>query len=131
MFYNLNGIRTEIKQLGNTISKQLINIKNDIPYQSEIEIENKKLLDSNVKLKEQLKQIEGSLISLQEVNEKLLKYIEDNWNKLKEYIKETKLKEFEKSYGKRYGKTFTQAEIIVCNMILDKMQELQGSNSNE
>lgn len=44
-----------------------------------------------------------------------------------EYIKETKLKEFEKSYGKRYGKTFTQAEIIVCNMILDKMQELQGS----
>ena len=57
MFYNLNGIRTEIKQLGNTISKQLINIKNDIPYQSEIEIENKKLLDSNVKLKEQLKQI--------------------------------------------------------------------------
>ena len=77
MFYNLNGIRTEIKQLGNTISKQLINIKNDIPYQSEIEIENKKLLDSNVKLKEQLKQIEGSLISLQEVNEKLLKYIEE------------------------------------------------------
>ena len=48
-----------------------------------------------------------------------------------EYIKETKLKEFEKSYGKRYGKTFTQAEIIVCNMILDKMQELQGSDSND
>lgn len=44
-----------------------------------------------------------------------------------EYIKETKLKEFEKSYGKRYGKTFTQAEVIVCNMILNKMQELQGS----
>ena len=39
-----------------------------------------------------------------------------------EYIKETKLKEFEKSYGKRYGKTFTQAEVIVCNMILNKMQ---------
>lgn len=58
--------------------------------------------------------------------------LKDNWNKLKEYIKETKLKEFEKSYGKRYGKTFTQAEIIVCNMILDKMQELkQGSDSNE
>lgn len=52
-----------------------------------------------------------------------------DWNELKEYIKETKLKEFEKSYGKRYGKTFTQAEIIVCNMILDKMQELeQGSD---
>lgn len=51
-------------------------------------------------------------------------------DKAKEYIKETKLKEFEKSYGKRYGKTFTQAEIIVCNMILDKMQELQGSGSD-
>lgn len=60
------------------------------------------------------------------------KKLKDNWNKLKEYIKETKLKEFEKSYGKRYGKTFTQAEIIICNMILDKMQELeQGSDSNE
>ena len=56
------------------------------------------------------------------------KHLKDNWNKLKDYIKETKLKEFEKSYGKRYGKTFTQAELIVCNMILDKMQELeQGS----
>jgi hypothetical protein len=58
--------------------------------------------------------------------------LEINWNKLKEYIRKTKLKEFEKSYGKRYGKTFTQAELIVCNMILDKMQELeQGSDSNE
>ena len=59
------------------------------------------------------------------------KKLKDNWNKLKEYIRETKLKEFEKSYGKRYGKTFTQAEIIICNMILDKMQELEkGSDSN-
>lgn len=54
-----------------------------------------------------------------------------NWNKLREYIKETKLKEFEKDYGKRYGKTFTQAEIVVCNMILDKMLELERrSDSN-
>lgn len=59
------------------------------------------------------------------------KQLKDNWNKLKEYIKETKLKEFEKSYGKRYGKTFTQAEVIVCNMISDKMKELEGSDSNE
>lgn len=58
--------------------------------------------------------------------------LNDNWNKLKKYIKETKLKEFEKSYGKRYGKTFTQAEIIICNIILDKMQEIeQGSDSND
>ena len=60
------------------------------------------------------------------------KQLKDNWNMLKEYIKETKLKEFEKSYGKRYGKTFTQAEVVVCNMILDKMIKLeQGSDSNE
>lgn len=51
--------------------------------------------------------------------------LKDNWNKLREYIKETKLKEFEKDYGKRYGKTFTQAEIVVCNMIMDKMLELK------
>lgn len=58
--------------------------------------------------------------------------LKDNWNKLREYIKETKLKEFEKDYGKRYGKTFTQAEIVVYNMIMDKMLELKkGSDSNE
>lgn len=57
--------------------------------------------------------------------------LKDNWNELKEYIDKTKIKEFEKSYGKRYGKTFNQAEIIVCNMILNKMQELQGSDSDE
>ena len=53
------------------------------------------------------------------------KKLKDNWNKLKEYIKETKLKEFEKSYGKRYGKTFTQAEVIVCNIIINHMQKLE------
>lgn len=57
--------------------------------------------------------------------------LKDNWNKLREYIKETKLKEFEKDYGKRYGETFTQAEIVVCNMIMNKMLELEGSDSNE
>ena len=57
--------------------------------------------------------------------------LKDNWNKLREYIKETKLKEFEKGYGKRYGETFTQAEIVVCNMIMNKMLELEGSDSNE
>lgn len=60
------------------------------------------------------------------------KQLKSQWCKLKEYIKETKLKEFEKSYGKRYGKTFKQAEIIVCNMILDKMKEKeQGSDEQK
>lgn len=51
--------------------------------------------------------------------------LKDNWNELKEYISKTKLNEFEKSYGKRYSKTFTQAEVIVCNIIIDHMQELE------
>ena len=85
------------------------------------------LLEENQELKEQIKEYQKALDET--MSEKI--DIENNWIKLKEYIKETKLKEFEKSYGKRYGKTFTQAEIIVCNMILDKMQEIEGSDSNE
>lgn len=51
--------------------------------------------------------------------------LKENWDKLKEYIRKTKLNEFEKSYGKRYSKTFTQAEVIVCNIIINHMQELE------
>ena len=71
--------------------------------------------------------IDPTITKLQQENKKL----KDNWNKLKEYIKETKLKETEKEFGTRYAKTFTQAEIIVCNMITSKMRELEGSDSNE
>ena len=53
------------------------------------------------------------------------KQLKDNLDKLKEYIRKTKLNEFKKSYGKRYSKTFTQAEVIVCNIIIDHMQELE------
>lgn len=86
------------------------------------------------KVKDENKQLKKQLEESKNLKNKLLVYnasIKGNWNKLKEYIKETKLKEFEKSYGKRYGKTFAQAEIIVCNMILDKMQELAKGDSNE
>ena len=74
-----------------------------------------------------IQEFADTIIQLQQENRQL----KDNWNKLKEYIRGTKLKEFEKSYGKRNGRTFTQAEIVVCNMILDKMQEPERSDSNE
>lgn len=92
------------------------------------------LQQENKQLKEELEYTIGIVKHNRIINEKNkeIHQLKDNWNKLKEYIKETKLKEFEKSYGKRFGKTFIQAEIIVCNMILDKMKELeQGSDSNE
>ena len=62
------------------------------------------------------KTYEDMIFELQDENQTL----KDNWDKLKEYIRKTKLNEFEKSYGKRYSKTFTQAEVIVCNIIIDK-----------
>ncbi len=49
-------------------------------------------------------------------------------NELEKYINKTKLEEFEKEYGRRYAKTFTQAEVIICNMILNKLQELKGED---
>lgn len=95
-----------------------------IPYQDLTDINiNNLIVERNTLIQEYQKALDETM------SEKI--DIENNWNKLKEYIEETKLKEFEKSYGKRYGRTFTQAEIVVCNMILDKMQELEGSDSND
>ncbi len=86
------------------------------------------LFDEMANWREESKQLKIQISAREENYRKL----EDSWNELKKYIRETKLKEFEKSYGKRYGKIFTQAEIIVCNMILDIMKKLeQGSDCNE
>ena len=73
---------------------------------------------------------------IEEYNDKLNEVVKERnkylhiINELEKYINETKLEEFEKEYGRRYGKTFTQAEVIICNMILNKLGELKGSNDN-
>lgn len=89
------------------------------------------LLKANVEENKQLKEEYNKIQKAYESTFSDYQQLKDNWNKLRKYIRKTKLKEFEKSYGKRYGTIFTQAEIIACNMILNKMQELEGSDSNE
>ena len=83
-------------------------------YTSEITYKDQKILYKYIKeLQQESQQLKG------------------NWKQLKEYVEETKIKEFEKTFGKRYGKTFTQAEIIVCNMIKNKIKELERGVSDE
>ena len=77
MLFGSGVIKEEIRKQGNIITKQLKNIKDNIPYQSKLEEECNKLLDSNVKLKEQINLLENSLLSLQKTNEKLIEYIEN------------------------------------------------------
>ena len=77
MLFGSGAIREEIREQGNIITKQLNNIKDYIPYQSELEKEYNKLLDSNTKLKEQIKALKNSLLAIQETNEKLIEYIEN------------------------------------------------------
>lgn len=87
----------------------------------ELQQENKQLQKELEEYKNPVKYFKYANKNVTEENKKL----KDNWNELKEYIRKTKLNEFEKSYGKRYNKTFTQAEVIVCNIIIDHMQELE------
>lgn len=124
----VDKVNWENQQLKNNINKLQKELNEENLQCSKYSIELNNLKEENKKLNGAIQTYDILLKSNVEEN----KQLKDNWNKLKEYIKETKLKEFEKSYGKRFGKTFIQAEIIVCNMILDKMKELeQGSDSNE
>lgn len=106
----------EVKNENQAIAKEVV-----LSEIENLQQENKILKENAENNDKVVDKVNWENMLLKKENEQL----KNNWNKLKEYIKETKLKEFEKSYGKRYGKTFTQAEIIVCNMILDKMQELE------
>jgi hypothetical protein len=55
----------------------------------------------------------------------------NNWNNLKKYISKTKLEIYKKYVGKNYGKSFAVERITVLNIILNKMKELEESDSNE
>lgn len=75
MFLGTGTIKNEIQKQGISINKKINEIKENIPYQSDLEKEYHKLLDSNTLLKKQVKELSKNLLSLQEMNEKLLKYI--------------------------------------------------------
>ena len=77
MLFGSRAICEEIREQGSIINAALNNIKDDIPYQSEIEKENNMLLDSNVKLKKQVEELKAILLSVQGTNENLVKYIEN------------------------------------------------------
>lgn len=142
IYHNLNCLQQE-----NKILKE--NADNNDKVVDKINWENMLLKKENKQLKEQLLVTQGNeetfRLEMEDITKTLgldedtlfddvkayARSLKNNWNKLKKYIKETKLKEFEKSYGKRYGKTFTQAEIIICNIILDKMQELERGVSDD
>lgn len=51
--------------------------------------------------------------------------VQSNWNSLREF---TTLKEKPKVFGAKNGKTLELAMEFVFNMVLDKMNELEGKN---
>lgn len=77
MIFGSSEIIKEVKEQGKSITKQLIDVKEHIPYQSDLEKQYNKMQDENIKLKKEVKQLSGSLTSLQETNEKLIDYIQN------------------------------------------------------
>ena len=124
----------EVKNESQAIAKEVVLSEIENLQQEDFEVQYWELQQENKILKENAENNDKVVDKVNWENmllKKENKQLKDNWNKLREYIKETKLKEFEKAYGKRYGKTFTQAEIVVCNMILDKMLELEQGSDNK
>lgn len=76
MTFGIGRLREEVTKQGKQINEKLGEIKDYIPYQSYLEREYAQLIDTNITLKEQLKELEDCLANTQKFNEKLLKYIE-------------------------------------------------------
>lgn len=76
MTFGIGKLREEVTKQGEQISKNLHEIKECIPYQSNLERQYNKLIDTNRTLKEQLRELENCLTETHELNDKLLKYIE-------------------------------------------------------
>ena len=54
--------------------------------------------------------------------------LQSNWNSLREFVT---LKEKPKVFGAKNGKTLELAIDLVFDMVLDKMNELEGEKDNE
>lgn len=58
----------------------------------------------------------------------LISKLQSNWNSLREFVT---LKEKPKIFGAKNGKTLELAIDLVFDMVLDKMNELEGVDNSE
>ena len=87
-------------------------------------------MDLDCKELERLKELVPYKILAPTPNE-IINYIEQlqsNWNSLREFVT---LKEKSKVFGAKNGKTLELAIDLVFDMVLDKMNELEGKGRNE
>lgn len=118
-------VELEVKNESQAIAKEVIlsEIKNLQKENKHLDWVNCHLRKINEKLKERIAYLERSnnrrectiLEQRQEISD-----LEDNWNKLKEYVG-----------AEWYCYDNDSVEFEVAKDILNKMQELQGSDSNE
>lgn len=77
MIFGSSGIIKEVKEQGKIIAKQMQEVNEHIPFQSNLEKEYNKLQDEKIKLEKKVKELSNNLLSLQETNEKLIEYIKN------------------------------------------------------
>ena len=133
-YWQKGGFYKEIPvEVINTITNELEEKDKEIERLNNIIEEYKNANEHHQKIIHELEtmkqpnQLHSENVKLRAENNRLNNIIKE----LEKYINETKLEEFENAYGRRYGKTFTQAEVIICNMILNKLQELKGENNDK